>query len=92
MLPRAKTQSGVHGATQDPSARGGSRHQQADRRLSSYGSQQLVADHYFKLGFAKVYEESDLAIWELLVKCAEPEGAPMEVISRGFEVKERVLS
>jgi FkbH-like protein len=46
----------------------------------------LVIDHYAKLGFAKVGEEnSGITRWELLVRDAEPEEAPMKVISHGFE-------
>ena len=45
----------------------------------------LVVDHYSKLGFRKVLEEeSGLTRWELLVENAEPESAPMKVISLGF--------
>ena len=45
----------------------------------------LVVDHYAKLGFNKVAEEeSGLTRWELLVEGAEPESAPMKVISHGF--------
>jgi FkbH-like protein len=51
----------------------------------------LVVDHYSKLGFRKVLEEeSGLTRWELLVENAEPESAPMKVISLGFAAaKER---
>lgn len=46
---------------------------------------QLVADHYARLGFNKVDEaESGSTRWELLVEEAEPESAPMQVISQGF--------
>ena len=45
----------------------------------------LVEDHYAKLGFTKVgQEESGLTRWELLVDSANPEAAPMQLISRGF--------
>jgi FkbH-like protein len=45
----------------------------------------LVVDHYSKLGFTKVLEEeSGLTRWELLVEGAEPESAPMKLISLGF--------
>jgi FkbH-like protein len=45
----------------------------------------LVADHYAKLGFTKVgEEESGLTRWELLVEGAEPETAPMKIVSHGF--------
>jgi FkbH-like protein len=45
----------------------------------------LVVDHYSKLGFTKMAEEeSGLTRWEILVDGAEPESAPMKVISRGF--------
>jgi len=45
----------------------------------------LVADHYAKLGFTKLAEgESGLTRWELLVEGADPESAPMEVVSQGF--------
>lgn len=46
----------------------------------------LVEDHYAKLGFTKVgEEESGLTRWELLVDGANPEAAPMQIISRSFE-------
>ena len=45
----------------------------------------LVVDHYAKLGFTKLSEEdSGLTRWELLVEGAEPESAPMRIISQGF--------
>jgi FkbH-like protein len=45
----------------------------------------LVVDHYAKLGFTKVVEEeSGLTRWELTVEGAEPESAPMNVVSQGF--------
>ncbi len=52
----------------------------------------LVVEHYAKLGFAKTGEEqTGLTYWELLVAHAEPESAPMKVVSRAFEAKERLL-
>jgi FkbH-like protein len=45
----------------------------------------LVIDHFARLGFSKVQEEdSGLTRWELLVEGANPESAPMNVISKGF--------
>jgi len=45
----------------------------------------LVIDHYAKLGFAKVSEdETGLTRWEMLVEGAEPDSAPMKVVSQGF--------
>jgi len=45
----------------------------------------LVVDHYAKLGFTKLSEEeSGLTRWALLVEGAEPESAPMKVVSQGF--------
>jgi FkbH-like protein len=45
----------------------------------------LVVDHYAKLGFTKVNEEeSGLTRWELAVEGAEPESAPMKVVSGEF--------
>jgi len=47
----------------------------------------LVVDHYARLGFTKVHEEDGgLTRWELLVDGAEPEQAPMNVVSRDFPV------
>ena len=44
-----------------------------------------MVDHYAKLGFTKIAEEqSGLMRWELLVEGAEPETAPMKVVSQGF--------
>jgi len=45
----------------------------------------LVIDHYVRLGFTKIAEEdSGLTRWELLVDGAEPESAPMKIVSHGF--------
>jgi FkbH-like protein len=45
----------------------------------------LVIDHYARLGFTKVEEdETGLTRWELQVEGAEPESAPMRVVSQGF--------
>ncbi len=45
----------------------------------------LVIDHYAKLGFTKVEEnESGLTRWELFVDQANPESAPMKIVSVGF--------
>jgi FkbH-like protein len=45
----------------------------------------LVVDHYAKLGFSRVDEkETGLTVWELLVENANPESAPMRVVSHGF--------
>ncbi len=47
----------------------------------------LVVDHYSKLGFTKVNgEDSGPTQWELLVDVAAPESAPMKTISLGFIV------
>jgi len=44
----------------------------------------LVVDHYAKLGFTKISEEdSGLTRWELSVEGAQPEVAPMKVVSQG---------
>jgi FkbH-like protein len=46
---------------------------------------QLVVDHYARLGFTKVdEEESGLTRWELPVDAPEPVSAPMKVVSQGF--------
>lgn len=45
----------------------------------------LVIDHYSKLGFTKMEEHaSGLTGWELSVEGANPQSAPMKVISQGF--------
>lgn len=45
----------------------------------------LVIDHYAKLGFTKTgEEETGSTVWEMSVADANPEGAPMKVISLGF--------
>ena len=53
----------------------------------------LVVDHYAKLGFSKVDErETGLTVWELLIENANPESAPMKVVSHGFaEINEKWL-
>jgi FkbH-like protein len=46
---------------------------------------QLVIDHYAKLGFNKVWEDTTGSTgWELVVAEANPENAPMKVVSQGF--------
>lgn len=46
---------------------------------------QLVVDHYAKLGFSKVHEEATgLTRWVFPVDGTAPESAPMRVISQGF--------
>jgi FkbH-like protein len=53
----------------------------------------LVVEHYAKLGFTKVQEdETGLTRWELLVEGAEPESAPMNVVSLGFEYAKEIAS
>jgi FkbH-like protein len=54
----------------------------------------LVVDHYAKLGFTMISEEeSGLARWELIVEGAEPQSAPMKVVSQGFATaKEQSIS
>ncbi|MGA9670283.1 MAG: HAD-IIIC family phosphatase [Terracidiphilus sp.] len=45
----------------------------------------LVVDHYAKLGFTLIEEkDSGLTKWEMLVEGAEPDTAPMKVLSHGF--------
>jgi len=48
----------------------------------------LVVDHYARLGFTKLGEESGLTRWELLVDCAQTESAPIKI----FRVNERSLA
>jgi FkbH-like protein len=46
----------------------------------------LVVGHYAKLGFEKTFEdESGLTRWKLDVATANPEAAPMKVVSNGFK-------
>lgn len=47
----------------------------------------VAMDHYAKLGFTKVGETSGVTRWELFVKEADPERAPMNVVSHGFGAK-----
>jgi len=50
----------------------------------------LVVDHFAKLGFTKISEESSgLTRWELIVEGAKPEPAPMKVVSTGFSADEK---
>ena len=44
----------------------------------------VAMDHYAKLGFTKIGETPGVTLWELLVKDADPESAPMKVVSHGF--------
>jgi FkbH-like protein len=47
----------------------------------------LVVDHYQKLGFAQVgADDNGTTRWELTVDGADPEPAPMQVVSLGFQV------
>jgi FkbH-like protein len=47
----------------------------------------LVVEHYARLGFTKVSEEeSGITEWKLAVAGAEPDSAPMRVLSLGFAV------
>ena len=49
----------------------------------------LVLDHYSKLGFTKIAEEpSGLTRWELLVSSANPDSAPMKIISHCFSTQQ----
>lgn len=49
----------------------------------------LVVEHYAKIGFSKVAEEATgLTRWELMVEGAEPDSAPMDVVSQGFAYAE----
>jgi FkbH-like protein len=51
------------------------------------GRNEIVANHYAGLGFVKVDEDVfGTTRWELLVEGANPELAPMKVVSQGFEV------
>jgi FkbH-like protein len=53
----------------------------------------LVVDHYEKLGFTKVEEDaSGVTRWEMSVADADPERAPMRVLSQGFvEAREKSI-
>jgi FkbH-like protein len=54
----------------------------------------LVVGHFSKLGFTKVEElASGLTRWELSVEGADPQSAPMKVISQGFvSARERTIA
>jgi FkbH-like protein len=54
----------------------------------------LVVDHYAKLGFTKIREEgSGSTRWELAVDGAEPESAPIKVVSHCVSVvKEKAIA
>jgi len=52
------------------------------------GRNKLVTDHYAKLGFTKIGEEtSGTSHWELPLDGTDPAGAPMKVVSQGFAEK-----
>jgi FkbH-like protein len=52
----------------------------------------LVLDHYPKLGFTKIGDETPgITHWELPVDGAAPAGAPMKVVSKGFVGKANKL-
>jgi FkbH-like protein len=47
----------------------------------------LVIDHYLNLGFTRIAaEDNGLTRWEMTVEGAEPEAAPMKVVSDGFRL------
>jgi FkbH-like protein len=49
------------------------------------GRNQLVSDHFARLGFTKTSEEGDgTTHWALSCESAQPQGAPMRVVSSGF--------
>ncbi len=53
----------------------------------------LVVDHYARLGFTQSHgDDSGLTRWELPVEGAEPESAPMKVVSHGFATRETSLA
>jgi FkbH-like protein len=53
----------------------------------------LVVDHYARLGFSRISaDDSGLTSWELPVAGAEPESAPMKVVSHGFASRETSLA
>jgi FkbH-like protein len=53
----------------------------------------LVVDHYARLGFTQSPgDDSGLTRWELPVEGAEPESAPMKVVSHGFATRETSLA
>jgi predicted enzyme involved in methoxymalonyl-ACP biosynthesis len=52
----------------------------------------LVVDHYARLGFTQLGQEAaGVTRWELLVKEANPESAPMNVVSHNFGPKGKSL-
>jgi predicted enzyme involved in methoxymalonyl-ACP biosynthesis len=54
---------------------------------------QLVADHYAKLGFTRVEQDPQAQTrWELRVEGACPESAPMRVVSADLPAKEVQLA
>jgi len=54
---------------------------------------ELVKDHYAKLGFKKVTEENTgLTRWELMIEEAKLEEAPVKIISQGVFTEDRVLA
>ena len=50
----------------------------------------LVVDHYAKLGFTKIGEDSSgITRWELMVEGSSHDPAPMKVVSTGFQSGEK---
>jgi FkbH-like protein len=57
------------------------------------GRNDLVVDHYEKLGFTEVGEDAaGVTLWELRVEGADPATAPMQVVSQGFGQAREALS
>jgi len=53
----------------------------------------LVIEHYAKLGFTQVDDNgAGLTRWELAVEGAEPESAPMKIVSLGFAKAEETVT
>ena len=53
----------------------------------------LVIEHYAKLGFTQVDDNgAGLTHWELAVEGAEPESAPMKIVSLGFAKAEETVT
>ena len=87
-LPRARAQGGAHGAARDslstrapPASTNCSEHT-GPRTATSWSSTTIA-----KLGFTRIAEEDNgLTRWEMTVEGAEPEAAPMKVVSDGFRL------
>jgi predicted enzyme involved in methoxymalonyl-ACP biosynthesis len=53
---------------------------------------ELVKDHYAKLGFTEVGGNASVTRWELMIDEAKLAGAPVKIVSQGFIAADNLLA